>query len=488
MSDDKPAPESESQTEPESKTESTSPIRTWLKRSAGTAVPLALGVLVFVALQRARSEPPQRPPQELGKAVRVVEVVEVRAIPRTRGYGIVRASQEWKLEAEVSGRVVELNENLEEGRVIRADEQIIKIDPRNFELSAKEKKAVVKNSKAKLADLRTKEKNTKASLKIAERSLELAQKELDRVKELEQQGAISTSEVDRAEESKLSKEQTVQNYKNTLDEIPGDRRALQAQVDQYEAGAETAQLSVARTEIVAPFDVRIRSVSVEESELVTVGAVLAEGDGIARSEVPAQFTFGSLRPLVLGARGTEALPEPEALPKPGGAVTTRALSRFPAAEFIKAKIRLESGDLVAEWDATFDRFGNVDSDTRTVSVVVAVDDPFKRRGDTPPLLAGMYVEVELEGAPRDNCRAIPRSAIRAGTVNVVGADQRLEVREVETDMVQDEYACIASGLEPGEQVVVTELVPAVAGTLLEVRTDELVQQAVVNAATGDLEQ
>lgn len=475
MSDDSPEPEA-------------SPIRKWLKRGLGTAVPLGLGVLAFVALQKARSAPPQRPPEELGKSVRVVEVVEVRAIPRTRGYGIVRASQEWKLEAEVSGRVVEINENLEEGRVIRAEEQILKIDPRDFELSAKEKKAVVKNAKAKLADLRTKEKNTKASLKIAERSLELAEKELDRVRGLEDQGAISTSEVDQAEESKLNKEQTVQNYKNTLDEIPGDRRALQAQVDQYEAGAETAQLSVARTEILAPFDVRIREVNVEQSELVTVGAVLAEGDGIARSEVPAQFTFGSLRPLVLGAGTGEPPPTPEAAPAGGGALSTRALRRFPAAQFIKAKIRLESGDLTAEWDADFDRFGNVDSDTRTVSVVVAVDDPFKNRGTTPPLLAGMYVEVELEGAPFESCRAIPRSAVRGGRVNVVGADQRLEVREVETAMVQDEYVCIASGLEPGEQVVVTELVPAIAGTLLEVRVDDGVQQAVTQAATGETEQ
>jgi len=454
-----------------------------VRRILGFATPIGLGVVALMMMQHARTQPPKRPPEEQGRAVRVVSVTEVEAIPRATGYGVVRSSREWTLVAEVSGRVIELNDKLEDGRIIRKGERLIKIDPTGFELSATQQKATVANAKAQLSELKTKEKNTKASLAIAQRTLELAQKDLERVRQLEGSGSASASEVDDAEVKVLNQRQTVQSYKNTLAEIPGDRRGLRAQIDQYEAGVQTAELDVARTEIEAPFDVRIRSANVELSELVTIGATLAEGDGIDLAEVPAQFSIGSLQPLI---------PRPSAPPE-GTAETSlspRALGRrIPGTEALTARVILESGAVRAQWEARFDRFANVDSDTRTVSVVVAVDEPYKRArpGAQPPLISGMYVEVELQGAPRPGCRAVPRSALRGHSLHVATPDSRLETREVEVAFVQDSYACIASGIEPGEQVVLTELVPAIEGMLLVPRPDEDAALALQAAVAGEVQ-
>ncbi|MGH1343747.1 MAG: efflux RND transporter periplasmic adaptor subunit [Nannocystales bacterium] len=460
------------------------------RRVVGFATPVAFGVVAFVMMQRAREEPPRRPPSEQGKAVRTAGVIEAEAIPRAVGYGVVRSSREWSLVAEVSGRVVELNDKLEDGRIIREGERLIKIDPAGFELSASQQKATVSNVKAQLSELAVREKNTKASLAIAKRSLELSEKELARVKKLESSGTASSSEVDSAEVSVLTQRQSVQSYKSTLAQIPAQRRAYKAQISQYEAGVKTAELDVARTEIFAPFDVRIRSADVELSELVTVGAKLAEGDGIALAEVPAQFSIGSLMPLIAppkdvdeppaAAEDTPETPSDEAL-------SARALARRSAQAGLKATVTLESGAVVTSWEAAFDRFANVESATRTVSVVVAVDDPFGKasRGRRPPLVSGMYVEVELEGLPRPGCLAVPRGALRSDTLHVVDAQQRLAIRPVEVAFVQETYACIDSGVKAGDQVVLTDVVPAIEGTLLEPRVDERAVAQLAEAVDGE---
>ncbi len=428
-------------------------------------------------MQRARTEPPRRPPEEQGKAVRVIEVAEIEATPRATGYGVVRSSREWKLVAEVTGRVIELNDKIEDGRIIREGESLIKIDPRGYEITASKQKATVENAKAQLSELSTKQKNTNASLAIAQRALELAAKNLQRVEQLQSSGTASASEVDDAEQAVLNQKSTVQSYKNTLAEIPADKRALRAQIDQYEAGVQTAELDVARTEIVAPFDIRIRSADVELSELVTVGAVLAEGDGIALAEVPAQLSIGSLQPLFAGRQT-----------KTDESLSPQALSRLPGTSGLSATVTLESGAVLATWEAKFDRFAGVDSDTRTVSVVVAVDEPFAgaRPGGRPPLVSGMYVEVELRGQPRPNCRAVPRTALRGKKIHVATADSRLETREVEVAFVQDIYACIDAGIEVGDRVVLTELVPAIEGMLLVPRDDVEAAEALRVAAAGEV--
>lgn len=471
-----------------------------LRRAVGFATPVAVGVLALVMMQRARDEPPKRPPSEQGKAVRVAEVIEAEAIPRAVGYGVVRSSREWSLVAEVSGRVVELNDKLEDGRIIRKGELLIKIDPAGFELSASKQKATVSSVKAQLSELSAKEKSTKASLAIAQRSLELAEKELARVKKLEAGGTASSSEVDSAEVSVLAQRQSVQSYKSTLAQLPAQRRAYKAQITQYQAGVKTAELDVARTELFAPFDVRIRSANVELSELVTVGATLAEGDGIALAEVPAQFSIGSLMPLVARPpeSPTDEPPKPaesDAAPEgavppaatPDEALSARALARRSALAGLKASVTLESGAVTTRWDAAFDRFANVQSATRTISVVVSVEDPFGKAavGRRPPLVSGMYVEVELEGAPRPGCLAVPRSALRSGALHVVDAEQRLAIREVEVAFVQDTYACIRTGVQAGDRVVLTDVVPAIEGTLLEPRLDERAAGQLADALRGE---
>jgi len=444
-----------------------------LRKSLAFVTPVALGALALFIMTKARTQPNRRPPEEQGRAVRVLTIAEHTATPRATGYGVVRSQREWKLVAEVSGRVVEFNEELETGRILRKGEKLLKIDPQAYRITAAQQKATVANANAQLSELTAKERNTKASLKITQRSLELSTKDYERAKQLFASGTVSETEVDNAERKMLSDQTSVQNLKNTLAELPANRRALKAQADQYRAGVAGAELDISRTDLLVPFDLRIRSVNVTPSELVTVGTTLAEGDGIGVAEIPAQLSIGSIAPLIQGVR-------------PPSAVSAQSMSRLPASDLLDATVRLESGSIAAQWEAEVDRFESVDSETRTVGVVVTVDKPFDRArpGEQPPLIRGMYVEVELRGKPRPGCKAVPRAALHGKNVHLVNAEKRLEIRPVELAFVQDTYACISSGVEPGDELVLTRLVPAIDGMLLAPVVDEAASEALTVKVEG----
>ena len=132
-------------------------------------------------------------------------------------------------------------------------------------------------------------------------------------------------------------------------------------------------------------------------------------------------------------------------------------------------------DQYAQWDADFVRFSDtVDLETRTMGVVVAVDHPLKKiiPGVRPPLSKGMFVEVNIDGITQVNSIVIPRSALRNGSVYVMNENNRLEIRSPQKRYDQDQSSIIESGLKPGEQLVLTDLIPAIEGMLLKASIDQ----------------
>lgn len=437
------------------------PGKSWGRRLAFLPV-AAVGVVALVALRASRAEPQKVDLAETGRRVRTLSVQPRTVVPRATGYGVVEAREEWQMVAEVSGRVVELSEQLEEGNFIEAGTTLIKIDPADYELSETQQQANLEGVRAQISELRVQEANTRESLKIEERSLELAEASLERLRSLNRSGAASPAEVDAEERNVLLQRKAVQSLRNTLRQLPARRKVLEAQIKQQEAGLAGAVRNTARTEIVAPYDVRIRSVRTSQQEVVGNGQVLAVADGIDAAEIPAQFTIGELRPLL-----------PFRIERTG--LSTRSLSRLPELVGLQAVARLESSDLRAEWTAKFDRFTAVDPQTRTVGVVVTIEDPYRQLRTPqrrPPVVPGMYMEVQLEGRPREACLAVPGSALHGDVVYVVGPQSRLERRTVEIEFRQVDYACLASGLAAGDEVVLTDLIPAIEGMLLDPVPDE----------------
>lgn len=138
-------------------------------------------------------------------------------------------------------------------------------------------------------------------------------------------------------------------------------------------------------------------------------------------------------------------------------------------------VRLDLGNSLAEWKAEFVRFDDeVDAQTRTMGVVVAVDRPYEKviPGHRPPLSKGMFVQVVLRGKSHRARILVPRAAVRDEAVLVVDEENRLRRRPVKVLFSQGRIAVIEQGLTPGERVLVSDLVPAVEGMLLQPTLDE----------------
>ncbi len=478
-----------------------------LKRAAVLIGLAGLGVAVYLWLvQDPGSGRSRRRPQG-GQPVRVLEVKEHAAIPRITGYGVVAAQRSWQGVAQVDGRVIEVDERLQVGRIVREGAVLLKVDPEDLELEKVKSESSVKAVRAQIAEIRAREKGTKASLTVEKKVLALARKELERTRDLYESDAASLAELEVAEREVLAAEKAVIGLENTLAESPASRRVLEAQLEQLEAGVTGAGLQIARAEIVAPFTMRIREVNATVGQAVSSGAILVVGDGVQAVEVTAKLPIGAIDPLLparpdrsgrrrsRAAAGTGARARAEAS---GSAADAEAGQERPPAspgsgqgaaqgtqprprrgrlgriaEAIQATVTLETPAVRASWPARFSRFAGIDEASHTLGVVVAVDEPRVVGGQQRVRLSpGLHVEIELQGEPQPGCLALPTQAVHGDTVYVVDAEARLEVRQVVLSWAQEDFVCVAEGLTAGERAVTTPLSPAVAGMLLAPTVDE----------------
>ena len=443
------------------------------RRAVSFVAPILVAVALFAAIRAGRPQPAQRPTSDRGQPVRVIEAQPRTVVPKAVGYGVVQAAYEWELVAEVSGRVVEMNKDLRVGMVISKGTKLLQIDPQNYELTEQQQRASLQNVVAQIQQLKAQEQSARANLQIEKQSLALAERDLKRYRTLFASGGVTQADVDTVQRNVLAQRSSVQALENQLREIPANIGALRAQQRESKARVEGAALDVGRTEIVAPFDVRIRELSIQPSELVTAGQVLAVADGIEAAEVPAQLTFGALQSLLDGASSVSTL-----MP---GVQTQNSVGRQLRSLDMKAIVRIESGDVVAEWSGKVTRIANVDGTTRSIGVVVSIGDPLASSGSNPLLLSGMYAEVELTGEEREGCLAVPRSAVREqDRLYVVDETSRLVRRRVKVGVRQAAFVCVSEGLESGEQVVLTDLQPAVEGMLLVPSVDAVAESRLIH--------
>jgi RND family efflux transporter MFP subunit len=351
---------------------------------------------------------------------------------------------------------------LEKGAIIKGGSLLLRIDPTDYQLAIAQIEAEIVAARAQLQEIDAKAENIRASLRIEETAYELNEKEMQRKRRLVAKGNVSRSELETQERALLGQEQSVQSQRNSLNLIPSQRALLEAQLTRLEANLASANRDLAHTEVRLPFTGRIARIDVEQDRYVREGEVLAAADGLEMVEIEAQIPLEQLGGLV---RSDETLDILQAAPGVAGG----------SALGLSARIRLSEGGLSAIWKGRVARLSDtLDPKTRTIGVIVEVDAPYAnvQPGVRPPLVKGLFVEVILAGRPRPDSLVIPRFALQQGKAYVVNSDNRLEIRTLEVELAQANYLVVRDGLEPGEQLVVSDLVPAIEGMLLQPRLDE----------------
>lgn len=439
--------------------------------------PVLVAVLVVGLLVRSRKAPEERPAEERTRAARFIPMAPTDVVPRAIGYGYVEPARVWQVVPEVSGKIINVNPKFKKGEIVKADEVLVKIDPKDYELAVLQREAEIEKIRADLAELDVLEENYKRSLTIERRSLSLKKTEMERHKRLLDKGAVSSSQYEQAQIAYYTQSSVVTNLTNSLKLIPSQRNALRANLALNQAKLNEANLDLTRTTITVPFDCRITSTSAEVGQFVPQGQAIASADGIAAAEISAQFPIQKMANLVRAA--DKEISEM--------ALMRMNMDTIREAFGFQVTVRLAGGDLNAEWPARFARAdATMDAKTRTLGIIVKVDEPYKqiKVGQRPPLARNMFCEVELRGRPIKGAMVIPRSALHDDVIYIANAENRLERRTVAINFSQTDFHVVKNGIVNGDRLIVSDLIPAVEGMLLELERDEDLGATLLAQAEG----
>jgi len=131
--------------------------------------------------------------------------------------------------------------------------------------------------------------------------------------------------------------------------------------------------------------------------------------------------------------------------------------------------------------------GGVDERNRLLYLVAEVPEPYgvdPSQPGRPELVAGSFVEAKIAGRRFERVFTIPRRALRNGNqVWVVGDDGRLDKREIGVLYKGKDTIYVTTGIDDGDQVVLSQLDIAVEG--MRVRAQQEGTQEEIEEATQE---
>ncbi len=375
-----------------------------------TSVALAMFLISLAPEPESRELPPQIPFVLTGTAT-----ASPGAIP-VFGSGTVRPAREVNIAPQVGGKVESVNPAFLSGGRVEAGQTLFEIEQEDYRYRVE----------VAMADVAARQ----VALLEAREQAEIAAAEYESFSRRQTGDAL-------AEPSPLTLRQP-------------QLQAAEAALARDEARLAEARLALSRTVITAPFAGYVRAESVDAGQIVSPGQV-----------VGSLFAADAAEILV-------ALPDSDAALIPG----LWELRAGDDSQQVAARVIAEYGEQNFAWSGYVDRAeASVDSQTRTVDVVIRVPDPFvagspvngPAAGGNPPLLVGEYVDVEIEGIVMANIFRIPRAALQAGNEVWVVNGGAVGIVPVRIFQRADDEAYVTGSLEAGQPVITGGLQFAVEG-------------------------
>lgn len=379
-----------------------------MKRLAIPSVIVIAGIALAAALLATGPTLDPQPAQAQTPLVRVqlvtLEDVELSSLT----HGTVAPRTESELVAEVAGRVISVNPNLVSGGFFAAGEELLQIDPLDYELALEQARAGIAQAESDLANARR-----------------------------------NAGRLDSLSERQLTSESLQDDAANRMRIAEATLRSSQAQLAR-------AERDLARTRLLAPFEGRVRSERVDIGQFINRGSTIATIYATDYAEIRLPINDDELAildlPLSPEAQGKTAFPD------------TRATitARFAGEEH--------------HWPAIIVRTeGELDPQTRMINLVARVEAPYAPGSGRAPLAVGLFVDAEIHGRVAQDVAVLPRSAVRQNDrVLVVDSDNRLRFRPVTVMRTVGELAYISAGLDDGDRVCISPLENALEGMAVRV--------------------
>ncbi|MFT7174153.1 MAG: RND family efflux transporter MFP subunit [Halioglobus sp.] len=327
-------------------------------------------------------------------------------------HGTVAPRTESELVVEVAGRVISVNPALVSGGFFSAGEELLQIDPLDYELALEQARAGIAQAQSDLANAR------RASIRLDS----LGEKQLTSVAQ--------------------------------QDDAVNRMRIAEATLRSSDAQLARAERDLARTRIRAPYEGRVRSERVDIGQFVNRGNAIATIYATDYAEIRLPINDDELAfldlPLGPPIKGAQTIPATEV------SITARFAGREHrwAAQVVRTE-------------------GELDPQTRMINIVARVESPYAPAEGRAPLAVGLFVDAEIHGRLARGVAVLPRSAVRPGNqVLVVDSDDRLLFRAVTVLRMVGEQAYISAGLETGERVCISPMDNALQGMSVRIAAQD----------------
>ncbi|MBS3798594.1 efflux RND transporter periplasmic adaptor subunit [Pseudoalteromonas sp. BDTF-M6] len=229
---------------------------------------LGVSVALFATFMAMKKPPEQKQQENIAPLVEVTPVNLTDVTMQVHSYGEVMAQEQTELVAQVSGQVVSIAEQFVKGGFVKQGDELIRIDPNDYE-------AALIEAQAGLAQ-------AQSALEIEQAQAHVAKTEWQRIKD--NANAVIPSEL------YLRKPQ--------LAEKLAKFRAAQAQV-------KRAKRNLERTSIRAPYDALVTAKKISLGSVVNPGNVLGQIDATSIAKVRLPVANQDLQYLIDGGIGAK---------------------------------------------------------------------------------------------------------------------------------------------------------------------------------------
>lgn len=377
---------------------------------------IAITTLIFSTEPEAKTE---------GASIETAMLVDVITVkvgsyePTISATGTVQPVEDITLSPLVSGQIINRDPAFTTGGFVKKNQPLLQIDPSDYRNTLELRKSELLQSKTTLD-------TEMGRQQIAEQDLMLITND-----SLFKDNPLS------ADERQLILRQPQLN-------------AVKATIVGAKASVDQAQLNLERTTIRAPFDAHILS------QNVTAGSQVGPGDDLGRLVGTEYYWVTATVPV----SKLQWLHFPENDKDRGSEVLIKNSTAWPEEQYREGYLDKEIGAL--------------DGQTRLARVLVKVADPLAKNTDLegkPKLMIGTFVEVDIQANKLDNVVRLSRDYIRSNETVWVMKEGKLEIREVDIVLTDNDYAYIRKGLEEGEQIVITDLSTVSNGIGLRTRSE-----------------
>ncbi|SMH48009.1 efflux RND transporter periplasmic adaptor subunit [Maritimibacter sp. HL-12] len=403
------------------------------------AVTLALLALAAQTVRtavetRMARENMSRPARERVFAVNLIAVTPEAVAPVLEAFGEVRARRSLEVRAQAGGSVVELGTGFEEGGRVEAGQLLLRVDPTD-------RQDALALARTDLAEAEAETRDAAAALDIAGDDLASARRQADlraqalaRQRDLATRGVATEAQVETAALAAATAEQAVLSRRSAL--ANAEARVAQAdnRLARSQIALEEAERRLAETEITAEFSGRLSGVSAVEGRIVTANEKVATLVDPTALEVSFRLSTAQYARLVDES------------------------GQLLDAE-VTARLAVSGVDLLAR--------GRVDRESAEVGEGQTGRLIFARLESAPGFRPGDFITVEIEEPVLANVARLPATAVgAAGTVLVLGENDRLEEVPVEVIRRQGDSVLVRAEAVEGREVVIERTPMLGAGILV----------------------